>query len=134
MASAEPYDYLSTITADYNTTLAIKAQGKITEEGYKNQVVHLADDNTEKRITLSAGSIFYISFAWNQLTEANAGTILDLYHDPAKANGVGRSFKFAYDGHTYVVRFDCKLARSGNAVSRWGYQDVRFRILGRIAD
>jgi hypothetical protein len=134
MAASEPYDFLSTITPDYDYTLAIKAQGKITEEGFKNQTIHLADDNTEKRITLSTGSLFYIAFAWKQLTEANAGTILDLYHDPAKANGMGRSFKFAYDGHTYVCRFDCKLTRGGNAVSRWGYPDVRFRILGRIAD
>lgn len=135
MAAKEPYDYLSTITPDYNYTLAIRAQIRITEEGYKNQIIHLADDNTEERITLSTSSMFYISFPWNLLSEADAGTIFELYHDPSKANGIANSFKFAYDGlHTYVVRFDMKLARAGHSVDTWGIENVRMRVLGRIAD
>lgn len=136
MAAAEPYDYLSTISADVNQTLVVDAQGKITETGYKNQVIHLADDNSEERITLTLGSIFFVSWPWNALSEADAGTILDLYHDPAKANGMGNSFKWQtpHDGHTYVVRFDCQLSRVGQSRSRWGYPSVRLKILGRIAD
>jgi len=135
MSSSELYDFLSIITEQYDYTLAIKAQGAITEEGYKNQVVHLADDNSEERITLSPNSIFYVSWNWTQLTESNSGTIFDLYHDPLKANGIARSFKWTgHDGHTYVVRFDCKLSRSGNALSRWGLPGIRLRVLGRIAD
>lgn len=130
----EPYDYLSTIAADYNATLSITAQGTLTEEGFKNQVIHISDDNTEERITLSTGSVFFISWDWNILSESDAGTVLDFYHDTAKANGMGNSFKFAYDGHTYVVRFDCRLTRSGGAVTRWGIPQVRMRILGRIVD
>jgi len=135
MAAAEIYDFVSTITPDYDYTLSIKAQGNITEEGYKNQVVHLADDNSEERITLSANSIFYVSWEWSQLNEANSGTIFDLYHDPVKANGIGRSFKWTgHDGHTYVVRFAMNLSRVGNNVSRWGLPGVKLRILGRVAD
>lgn len=134
MAAAEPYDFLSTITADYDYTLSVSAQCDLTEEGYKNQTVHLADDNTEERITLATGSIFYISFPWNQLSEADSGTIFDLYHDATKANGIARSFRFAYDGHTYVVRFDMKLSRVGNSTARWKLPSVRMRLLGRIAD
>ena len=62
MAASEPYDFLSTITPDYDYTLTIKAQAPITEEGWKNQVIHMADDNTEERITLSTGSIYYVSW------------------------------------------------------------------------
>lgn len=132
---AEPYDYLSTITADYNYTLAIKVQGNITEEGYKNQLVHLADDNTEERVTLSTGSIFYVSWEWRQLTETDSGTIFDLYHDPTKANGIAKSFKWTgHDNHTYVVRFDMSLKRTGRAITQWGVPGVRLRLLGRIAD
>jgi hypothetical protein len=134
MAAGEVYDYLSVVTPDYNYTLEINVQGTITEEGYKNQVVHMADDNSEERITLSTGSIFYVSWQWNQLSEADSGTILDLYHDTSKANGIGRSFKWeGHDGHAYVVRFAGNLSRSGNAVSRWGVPGVKLRILGRVS-
>jgi hypothetical protein len=133
MSASQPYHFLSVVTADYDYTLTIAAQGKVTEEGYKNQVVRLADDNSEERVTLSDGSLFYISWDWAQLSEADSGTILDLYHDSAKANGMGRSFKLtAYDSHDYVVRFDMKLQRSGNSSSRWGIS-VRMRILGKVS-
>jgi len=135
MAAKEIYDYVSTITSDVDQTLTIKAQGKVTEEGWFNQVIHMGDDNSEERITLSTTPIFYVSWVWNALTESDAGTIFDLYFDTAKANGKGNSFKWsAHDGHTYVVRFDCTLKRTGQAVSRWGYPAIRLRVLGRIAD
>ena len=134
MAAKEPYDYLSIVTADYDYTLAIAAQGTVTEEGYKNQVIHLADDNSEERITLTTGSIFYVTYPINQLSESESGIIFDLYHDPVKANGIGRSFKLAaYDTHLYVIRFNGKLTRSGNAVSRWGMPGIQFRILGNVS-
>lgn len=135
MSDKEPYDYLSTITSDYDYTLTLKAQDVIQEDGYKNQTIHLADDNSEERITLSTGSIFYVVLPYTLLSESDSGTIFDLYHDPAKANGMGRTFKFAsYDGHTYVVRFDCKLGRSFGPLIVMGIPTIRLRILGRIAD
>ena len=132
MSAKKMSDYFTgTITADYTTALNITAQGVVTEEGYKNQVVRIADDNSEERVTLATGSIFYVTWNWNQLSESDAGTIWALYNDPAKANGMGRTFKWtAHDGTNYVARFDCKLSRSGNALSRWGYQGVRVRVLG----
>jgi hypothetical protein len=128
-------DYFTgTVAADYNTALTIKAQGIVTEEGYKNQVIHLADDNSEERVTLSTGSIFYVTWSLNQLSESDAGTVYDHYHDPAKANGMGRSFKWtAHDTKNYTARWDCILSRAGNALSRWGYQKLRMRVLGNWA-
>ena len=135
MSAAEPYDYLSTITADYNSTLSITAQEIVSESGFKNQTIHMADDNSEERITLSPGSIFYVDIPWPILSESDSGTIMDFYHDAAKANGMGRSFKLlSHDGHTYVVRFDCKLDRTTGPALQHGIPTVRFRILGRIAD
>ncbi len=136
MAASEPADFLSIVVADYNYTLSIKAQGSITEEGWKNQVIHLADDNSEERITLSTGSIFYINYPINLLSESESGTIFELYHTPTYANGIGRSFYLTtYDssGTNYVVRFDGKLTRSGNSKNRWGLPSIRFRILGKVA-
>jgi hypothetical protein len=132
MAAKYLSDYFTgTITADYTTALTIRAQGVVTEEGYKNQVIHLADDNSEERVTLVTGSIFYVSWDLNQLSESDAGTVFDHYNDPAKANGMGRTFKWtAHDTKNYVARWDCKLSRSGNALSRWGFKGLRLRVLG----
>lgn len=135
MAAAEPYDYLPTITADYDYTLTIKAQGKITEEGEKKQIIRTGDDFSEERISLSSTSVFYIIVPWKILSASESGTIVELYHNASKANGMVRSFRCSiYDGHTYVVRFDCKVSRIGQAVSRMEISPIRLRILGRIVD
>ena len=126
-------DYFTgTMTADYTTALTIAAQGTVTEEIFKNQVIHLADDGSEERVTYAAVSpMVYVNWNLNQLSESDAGTVFDHYNDPAKANGTGRTFKWtAHDGKNYVARWDCKLSRSGNALSRWGFQNLRLRVLG----
>ena len=135
MAAKEIYDHVSTTTADYDYTLAITAQGAVRESGYKNQVVHRADDNTREVVTLSSGSMFFVEWDWNLLTETESGTVFDLYHDTDKANGKANSFKWTgHDGHTYVVAFDCAFTREGTAVSRWGVPGLRLEIIGRIID
>lgn len=135
MAASECYDFLSTITADYNSAIGILPHGEIVEESAKSQAIHYGVDGSEERVTFGTTSTFYININWNLLSESNSGTIFDWYNDPAKANGCQRSFKYAWgDGHTYVCRFDCKLPRSGNAMSRLGIKNIRLKILGRIAD
>ena len=135
MSASELYDFLSTISADYNSTLSITPQGIVTEESSKNHAIHIGADGSEERISFNTSSIFYVTMGWNILSEANSGTIHDFYNDASKANGCQRSFKLTYgDGHTYVARFDSPLPRAGQAVSRYGIQGVRFKILGRIAD
>ena len=129
------YAFVDTVTADYDYTLSIAAHGMITEEGFKNQVIHRADNNSREVITLCAGSIFFVSWDWAQLSALESGTIFDLYHDSTKANGKANSFKWsAHDGHTYVVAFDCNLLRKGNSINRWGLPGIRLEIIGRIAD
>lgn len=131
MAAKEPYDYVSTVAADVDVTLSITAHGVVTEESKENAIIHLGDDESEERIILSSTPVFYISFQWAQLSESDSGTVLDLYH--TSAQGMGKSFKWVHDGHTYVVRFDCTLSRAGNSHNRYGSQ-IRLKILGRIAD
>ena len=135
MAASEMYDFLSTITPDYNAAIGITPKGTVSEESQKNAVIHIGADGSEERISFGTTPVFFITIGWNVLSEADAGTIFDWYNDAAKANGMQRSFKYAYgDGHTYVVRFDSTLTRSGRKLSIYGISGVRLKVLGRIAD
>jgi len=135
MASKEMYDYISTITPDYNAALDIPPQGVVSEDSQKNQVIHLGSDGSEERISFNTTPIFYITIGWNALSESDSGIVFDFYNDTAKANGMMRSFKYSYgDGHTYVVRFDSKITRSGKHLEKMGITGIRLKVLGRISD
>lgn len=135
MSASELYDFLSTITPDYNYAIGISPQGVVSDESQKSDAIHVGADGSEERVNFGTTSIFYITIGWNILSEANSGTIFDWYNDPAKANGRQRTFKYAFgDGHVYVCRFDSVLSRSGSGMSRLAIQGVRLRVLGRVAD
>lgn len=109
------YDYLSLLAPDNNVTLATPCPQKVlVEHGLRNQVVHLADDDSEERIGFSTGTIFDVTLIWRALSESDAGTILDFYFDTAKGDARLKSFKWAHptDTHTYVVRFNSDLTRT----------------------
>jgi len=134
ISAKEMYDYLSVVTPDYSAELGIPPQGVVTEESQKNQIIHLGVDGSEERISFNTSPIFYITIGWNALSESDSGTIFDFYNDVSKANGIQRSFKYTYgDGHTYVVRFDSKLTRSGRLVSQYGIQGIRLKVLGKVS-
>ena len=125
--------FTGTVTADYTTAaLSVAAQGILSEESAKSQAIHYGVDGSEERISFGTQSIFYITYKYNQLSESDAGTVFDFYNDSAKGNGTQRSFKWSHVGDTnvYVVRFDSKLTRSGNSVARYGYSDIRLKVLG----
>lgn len=130
------YDYLAVATPDYNATLSVTPQRTMLEDGGKNQKINIGDDGSEERISLADASIFYVTLQWAVISEANAGTIVDFYHDTAKGNGMVRSFKWTHptDGHTYVVRFASKLPRLLTAGHAFSKIDIRLKVLGYIAD
>ena len=136
MAAKEIYDYVSTVVPDYDYTLDIAGQDHTIEHGSKNQVVHTADDASDRIVDLSDESIFLVKFPYKYLTEANSGTIFDLYHDEDKANAMGKSFKWDHpqDGHTYVVRFAMDLDRERKLNTNFGLGQIVLKIVGRIAD
>ena len=136
MAAKEMYDYLSNVSADNNQTLSLAPQQVITEIGTKNQVIHLADDGSEERIGLATDSIFYVTLQWNNISESDSGTLVDFYHNASYGNARLESFKWSHptDGHTYVVRFDSDLTRDLYLADIFGILNVRFKILGTIAD
>lgn len=142
MAEKEVYDFLTVAygytdpgVPDYAYAIGILPQGDLTEESSKAGAIHIGVDGSEERISFSVRPTFYINLNWNLLSASNSGTIFDWYNDSAKANGMQRSFKYAWgDDHTYVVRFASNLPRSGNAMSRLGIKNIRMKILGRILD
>lgn len=136
MANFEMWDYLTEIVPDYNFTLDIKRKMTPKEEGEKNQVVHLGDDDSEEIISFSDNSIFYVNIPWDMLKESESGTIYDIYHDSTKANGIARSFKWNHygertDQHTYTVRFALKMSRTLMSGDVHSMQNIRLKILGR---
>lgn len=137
MGAAEPYDYLSTISADYGTAVALKPSNIITEDATKRQIVNEADDNSVGEvITLSSDPIVHFRLEWANKTASDAGTLYGLWMDSAKANGIANTWKFTHptDGHTYVVRFACDLIRQIAHANVHGILSVRLRVHGRIAD
>ena len=138
MAAKEMYDYLSVVAPDNDVTLSTPLpQDVLTEKGLINQEIHLGDDGSEERVGFSTAVIFYVTLVWKALEAADSGTILDFYFDAAKGNGRIESFKWSHptDGHTYVVRFNCDLARLWKAGGKiHEISSVSFKVLGRIAD
>jgi len=108
MAEKEMYDYLAAVTADYTTTeLSIIPHNIIVEAGEKTQFIHKFSDGQKGIVTLSSTSRFSVTLQWDILSRANEGTIVDLWHDENKANGIACSFYWQHptDGHTYTVKF-----------------------------
>jgi len=68
--------------------------------------------------------------------QSESGTLIDFYYDPNKGNARQKSFKWAHpdDGHVYVVRFDCSMERARKDYDVYGILNIKFRVLGRIAD
>lgn len=137
MAAKEMYDYVSTVTPDYDSTLNVTPQNVLVEGASWAQNVQETDDRTEQVLTLG-GPFFDVHLEWTVISEADAGTIFDFYNDIGKGKGFARSFKWAHpkDGHTYVVKFRSVLKRT-YAVAMPGYQkvdSVTLRVIGRVAD
>lgn len=134
------YDYLPTATADYDYTLTVIPHNALSFTAKKKQIIHTKDDGSVKVYSLSGSySYFDVVVDWSKVTQANHGTIFDLWNDPAKANGSENTFYWSHpvDGHTYVVRF------MGDMESEYvaGYgtriipiKPITLRVEGRKAD
>lgn len=136
MAAKEMYDYLTTIAPDVDVTLAVDPWEIVPEEGEKRQEVIYGSDGSEEVISQSDNSIFHLALQWKYLSASNAGTIFDIYHDTAKANGLKNSIKWTHpsDGHTYVVKFRGPLKRVWIPGQLHEISEIKIRVLGRIAD
>lgn len=136
MANKEIYDYVSTVTPDNDVTLTVTPQRLLVETGTKNQIIHLGDDGSEERVSLSDDSIFRVTLQWNHLNESDSGTLFEFWNSATKGNGRAESFKWDHpvDGHTYVVRFDSDITRTLTPNTLYAIPQATLKILGRIAD
>jgi len=129
----EIYDYVDIATPDVDQTLSLHARGQVNIKGRKSQVVHVGDDDSEERISFSDTSVFSISYPFSKLKVDDAGTVFNFWHSASLGNGLMNTFKLDFfDGHTYVVRFDCDLDQVVNG-HLYSY-DVVFKVLGKVAD
>lgn len=136
------YDYLNTVTPDNDVTLDIPSQEVVIEEAEKYDEVHVGDDGSEERIVLGVDgiSVFYVILSFYTISESDAGTIIDFYHNSSKGNGRAKSFKWinysepSARRHTYVVRFDSTVPRSIKLPVIHGLTNIRLKVLGKILD
>jgi len=132
------YDYLDVVTPDKDVTLNVRPQEVIPEYGEKTQVVHIGDDDSEERISLSTETQFYVTLKWTSLRAGEAAQIFDFWYSPNKGNGMLNSFKWVhpFDGHTYVVRFASDLSRDLDlrVAGKIGeIREIKLRVLGKVS-
>jgi len=126
------YRYLSTKTADYTTTtLEIPSQVVLSQSGNKSQVSHDFDDGSLAVVGLSSSSYFDVQLQWNYITEANKDIILDLWHNPLKADGMRRTFYWKHPKTLkyYTVQFTSPLVVD-DIPAAMGIQTVSLRVSG----
>lgn len=139
MANFEIWDFLSSDVVSADTTFDLGdstmpvPQGTIPETGFKNQIIHYADDNSEEVVTYSNESVFHLTNVWPVLTESESGELFNFWHSTGIANGVSRKFRYTHptDGHTYTNRFVSEIVRVRYPGPIKGVQAVTMRVLGR---
>ena len=115
---------LPTISADYTTTtLDITPNKVLTVVGAKAQVIHEMDDGSVAVVSESDTSAYQVQLQWDVLTEAEHAIIMDYWHNPLKANGMKRTFKWLHPITlvVYVVRFLTDMSSTHNTHE---YKDI----------
>lgn len=137
MAAFEMWDFLSQVSADSTMDIGDSTfpagQQILPENGVKNQVVHLADDNSETVVSLSNDSIFHVDLIYPALTENESGELFNSWHSTGLANGVSRTFRYTHptDGHAYTVRYSGDITRTIRVGNIYGVPSLQLRVLGR---
>lgn len=139
MASYEMWDHLSAVEVTANTTLDLcdstmpTPQQSLIETGIKNQILHLADDNSQEVVTYSNESIFHVTVVWEALRPTESGEVFTFWHSTGIANGLANKFRFSHptDGHTYTAQFVTEIVRENKLGNIDGLSAVKLRVLGR---
>ena len=129
-------EFLSTVTAGYAYTLNVMPQDEISVLPMKTQKMLFADDNTPLIINVSQATKFIVRLTWKTLVLADAETIMELWCDTAKANGIATSFRWynPSDDKTYVVNFMNKPRLVHYAASNFqGVNEVEFLVRGNYS-
>jgi len=117
----EMWEYLSEVAPQYEGTLSVTPQTAIPFLYAKNQKMFFTDDGTPKISSRASQSFVYITLSWKNISEADANSIIDMWNDASKANGIARSFLYTNLAETgsksYTVRFTGPLP---GTVYPWG--------------
>lgn len=132
------WDFLPVLTADYDYTLDISPHKILPMTGDKSQLVHKKDNGSISVYTISSQSYFDVEVTWDILVSVDYAVIFDLWHNPLKANGMGRTFYWEHplENLVYTARFMSKI--KGNNHAGWGadklsMNTVTLRLEGRKA-
>ena len=132
------YDYLTSVTPDYEATLSVDPQDVMVISGEKEVEIHRGRGRSEERIILSDQSKFWVKLQWRYLSETDHSTLFGWYHDPTKGCGTARTFWWSspaqYDSHVYVVRFDCRWESFMQNYKNYGLANLLLFIVGRKPD
>ena len=128
------YDYLSATpaTPDNNETLNTpRPQVSLVEKGVRNQIIHVADDNSEARISLSDDNIFFLTLQWAALSQTDIDILEDFYFNPLKGDARAKSFIYTHvDGYNYTVRWDSDWSKTSYPTYN-SLRSMTMKILGR---
>lgn len=133
---SEMHNFLSPKTASYTATnFNVSPQRIIFERGEKKSKIYQGHDTSNQRFIYKSASVFEVELQWDVLSESDAGTILDFYHDSAKACGILRTFQWPHptDGYTYVVRFIGDISRSITPSNHHGIAKLPLAVDGYVS-
>ncbi len=102
------YNYLTDKTADYTLeTLSIPSTTILPQTSRKSQIATGYDDGKMTVVNVASTSFFDIELQWSYISSTDYDTLMSLYHDSNKADGMRRTFYWLHptDGHYYTVRF-----------------------------
>lgn len=127
-------DYLSQVTADYDSTqLNIDSQRILSEVPNVNQALHKFDDGSVEAVDFGGNESYTVELEWNALEASDTNTIIDFFMDSSKADKHANTFEWVHptDGNTYCARFltnPIKQIKSGY----YGIPRVKLHIEGYI--
>jgi len=136
MAISEMYNWLSVVSPGTSTTLDIRVS-EVVEDSVKKQAVFIGDDGSEEYADYGTVDIsaFYVTLKFVDLTEAEAGTIMDFYQDQNKGNGIIGTFQWTNNAeagqYIYTVRFAEHLKRATSPPFRFDLSSIKLKVLGK---
>ena len=126
-------EFLSTVTADYAYTLSVTPQTEMRTTALKAQKRIYTDNNDPLTLTGASGNRFIVELQWDKILLADAETIMELWTDTSKADGIKNSFRWynPADTKTYVVKFDSQPTLKDFPVGTYqGIDTVKLLVMG----
>lgn len=135
------YEYVSFAVPDVSYTLDIVPQNTLTEQPEIEQIILLADDDSEQTLSFSDSHSYTFILQWDNLSDADAAIIWDCWL--TNSNGFQYTFRWynPLDEHTYVVQFETDIERlfrsgpgSGNSsLKNRGISKIKLKVKGRVS-